>query len=169
MDSVRPLKIRAWSFLTRIGRCPRCMRQSGYATLASLLLFCLLRERYSLAVLAVFSLVSLLHLCVYTYRSTREDIHPERRQFLSAALGGLILIFSVSSFAGRAFAENPCSGRMNCGHSRCQAEDTCCPLGYTFLSLCDCRCYKQGSNMPTCSEPLALGSVTVIGCYDQNW
>ena len=37
---------------------------------------------------------------------------------------------------------NPCPGGVYCEHDRC-GEAFCCPWGYFYSNVCDCKCYKS--------------------------
>jgi len=176
-----------FGFLYRIGRCPKCMRESFVFAVASVSLLAgtLMAERFTgfapgflpiwkpvaLTLACVSIGLWVLHVGVSAWRVAKRPgagepmaVMDGRRQILLRFLRGVGAAALTTALPTAALAWNECPGRLSCGYSDCASRNGsdvyCCPKGYPILSLCDCRCYQsiQGMN---CNS---TGS-----CFDQNF
>ncbi len=161
-----------WSFLYRIGSCPKCMRQSAFAAAASgvttgVVEFLPLGQLHDVAFFAVSLLFVTLtslwiaHVATFAIRNIKRfepnvgetnpsdmRAHDQKKRraalknFAKLIIGGI----AISAFPSLASADGDCSDRLYCGYSRCTPfgqRATCCPRGYPVLSTCNCRCYES--------------------------
>ncbi len=172
-----------WTFFYRIGACPKCMRESFLASIVGYVLLSLgaaakiafhfeLAFGISLAISIGLAALWMLHVLVFAVRrvrwrptiggaSAREgDKTFGRRNFMAHFVRAVGLGVLATMLPSVASAIGECgSQQTTCNFTSCNlGGTTCCPLGYLFLSACDCKCYR------TQADVMATGCRTLSTC-----
>jgi hypothetical protein len=170
--------LRVPHFISHIGICGRCMRQSFIVAILSVWLFSFIYlhfgrsaslELYIAAVLAFSSvLLWLTHVVTFAIRLDGEDNNTDdllcRRKLVTRIMLIAIATAAATAIPRVSYAWNECPGRLNCGPSSCtDSEVYCCPKGYPILNLCNCRCYSNVHDV------IRDGCSSTGSCFDQNF